>query len=237
MVHASTGRNPPASSKLRSEPSIVTSLAKHSLPASAIDWDGMGRNYELTRALIEQVAEGAVDGFQQYNDRIQAGRGFRLPNTAGERIWVTEGGKARFVAHALPAETIMSRARARHGDRVLCLATVRAHRQYNTTVYKDPKGEVDRYRGVRGGRKILFIGEQALARLGFKDGDLVDIRAACADGIERKVKGFQLVRWALNGDDVFGYFPELTPLLTPDLVARGSNTPTFKEIPILLDRA
>lgn len=237
MVHASTGRNPPASSKLRSEPSIVTSLAKHALPGSSIDWDGMGRNYELTRSLIEQVAEGAVDGFQQYNDRIQAGRGFRLPNTAGERIWITEGGKARFVAHTLPAETIMSRARARHGDRVLCLATVRAHRQYNTTVYKDPKGEVDRYRGVRGGRKILFIGEQALARLGFKDGDMVDIRAASADGIERRVKGFQLVRWALNGDDVFGYFPELTPLLTPDLVARGSNTPTFKEIPILLDRA
>jgi anaerobic selenocysteine-containing dehydrogenase len=137
----------------------------------------------------------------------------------------------------LPTETIMSRARARHGARVLCLATVRAHRQYNTTVYKDPKGEVDRYRGVHGGRKILFIGEQALARLGFADGDMVDIRAASSDGVERRVRGFRLVRWALQGDDVFGYFPELTPLLSPDLVARGSNTPTFKEIPILLEPA
>jgi molybdopterin-dependent oxidoreductase alpha subunit len=235
MVHASTGRNTPASSKLRSEPNIVSALARQAMPDSTIDWEGMGSNYELTRSLIERVAEGAVDGFQQYNDRIQAGRGFRLPNTAGERIWLTEDGMARFVAHPLPADTIMSRARARFGPQVLCLATVRAHRQYNTTVYKDPKGEVDRYRGVHGGRKILFIGEQALKRLGMADGDMVDIRAAAADGIERKVTGFRLVRWELSGDDVFGYFPELTPLLTPDLVARGSNTPTFKEIPILLE--
>lgn len=131
----------------------------------------------------------------------------------------------------------MSRAKARHGDQVLCLATIRAHRQYNTTVYRDPKGEIDRYRGIYDERKVLFIGAAALTRLGFADGDLVDIRAAAHDGIERCVRGFRLVSYAIEGDDVFGYFPELTPLVSPDLLARGSNTPTFKEIPVLLARA
>ncbi|MES2324239.1 MAG: FdhF/YdeP family oxidoreductase [Pseudomonadota bacterium] len=237
VVHASEGRNNPASTALRSEAFIVSELARHAMPQSAIDWQGMGSNYDLTRGLIEQVAQGVVDGFANYNENIRRERGFRLPNTASARVWHTEGGKARFMTHPLPQETIMSRAKARHGDQVLCLATIRAHRQYNTTVYRDPKGEIDRYRGIYDERKILFIGPAALTRLGFADGDLVDIRAAAHDGIERCVRGFRLVSYAIEGDDVFGYFPELTPLVSPDLLARGSNTPTFKEIPVLLARA
>jgi molybdopterin-dependent oxidoreductase alpha subunit len=237
VVHSSQGRNAPASDALRSEAFIITELARHALPQSTIDWRGMGGNYDLTRTLIEQVAQGAVDGFAGYNDKIRQQRGFRLPNSASARVWHTEGGKALFVTHPLPLQTIMSRARARHGERVLCLATVRAHRQYNTTVYRDPNGEVDRYRGIYDQRKVLFIGAAALSRLGFADGDLVDIRAAALDGIERCVKGFRLVRYDIQGDDVFGYFPELTPLVSTDLLARGSNTPTYKEIPVILERA
>ncbi|WP_256079285.1 FdhF/YdeP family oxidoreductase [Massilia sp. YIM B04103] len=237
VVHSSTGRNRPASDLLRSEPYIVSELARRTLPPLNIDWQGMGGNYDLTRKLIEQVAQGAVSGFENYNEKIRQQRGFRLPNTAGERIWKTATGKARFIAHALPAETIMSRARAQYGDRVLCLATIRAHRQYNTTVYRDPKGEVDRYRGVHGSRKVLFIGPDVLRRLGFSDGELVTVRAAAPDGIERKVEGIRLIEYALQGDDVIGYFPELTPLISPELVARGSNTPAFKQVPVLLEKA
>jgi molybdopterin-dependent oxidoreductase alpha subunit len=236
MVHASTGRNRPASEKLRSEPHIVTELARHTLPASTIDWTGMGRDYDLTRELIERVAQGAVAGFEQYNANIRRKRGFHLPNTAALREWKTDSGKANFAPHALPQDGIMRRARAVHGDRVVCLATVRAHRQYNTTVYHDPTGEVDRYRGVHGTRKVLFIGPDTLARLGFKDGDTVRLRAASLDGIERMVEGYRLVEYPIHGDDVFGYFPELTPLSSPDLTARGSNTPAFKQVPILIER-
>jgi molybdopterin-dependent oxidoreductase alpha subunit len=237
MVHASMGRNRPAGALLRSEPFIVSQLAKHTLAGSAIDWDTIGTDYDATRALIERVAEGAVEGFEGYNDSIRREKGFHLPNSAGLRQWATPGGKARFIGHALPADSIMARARRQHGDRVLCLATIRAHRQYNTTVYRDPKGEVDRYRGVHGTRHLLFVGRDALARLGFADGDVVRVRAAAPDGIARHVDGIRLVATAQAGDDVFGYFPELTPLLSPALVARGSNTPAFKQIPVLLERA
>ena len=47
----------------------------------------------------------------------------------------------------------------------------------------------------------------------------------------------RLVATGAQGDDLFGYFPELTPLLSPALVARGSNTPAFKQIPVLLEHA
>jgi len=236
VVHASTGRNMPASETLRSEPFIVTELARHALPDSKIDWQAMGRDYDTTRNHIERVASHAqaVEGFGDYNRKIRERLGFRLPNSAGLRIWHTASGKARFTAHALPADTIMSRARAAFGPDVLCLATVRAHRQYNTTVYRDPRGEVDRYRGVNGTRKVLFIGSATLARLGLQDGDIVTVRAAAPDGIARELSGYRLVERPLPDGDAIGYFPELTPLISPDLVARGSNTPAFKEVPILL---
>jgi len=237
MVHASMGRNRPAGELLRSEPFIVSRLARHTLPDMPIDWETIGTDYDATRALIERVAEGAVEGFTGYNELIRREKGFHLPNSAARREWRTAAGKARFVAHPLPADTIMARARVQHGDRVLCLATIRAHRQYNTTVYRDPKGEVDRYRGVHGTRQLLFVGRGTLARLGFADGDVVRVRAASPDGIERHVDGIRLVATAQGSDDVFGYFPELTPLLSPALVARGSNTPAFKQIPVVLERA
>jgi molybdopterin-dependent oxidoreductase alpha subunit len=243
MVHASMGKNPPAGELLRSEPFIVSRLARHTLDELAtasgtapIDWDTIGTDYDATRTLIERVAEGAVEGFGGYNEQIRNDKGFHLPNSAARREWHTAGGKARFVAHGLPADMIMARARAQYGDRVLCLATIRAHRQYNTTVYRDPKGEVDRYRGVHGTRLLLFVDRATLARLGFAEGDVVRVRAASPDGIERYVDGIRLVASAVHGDDVFGYFPELTPLLSPALVARGSNTPAFKQIPVLLER-
>ena len=243
MVHASAGRAAPASAGLRSEPHIVTELARRTQAGRAgpggarIDWQPKGRDNSVTRALIEQVAQGAVAGFEGYNRRIAEPRGFHLPNTARLREWRTASGKAQFTAIALPRDSILRRARALHGEQVLCLATVRAHRQYNTTVYRDTTGEVDRYRGVHHTRKVLFIAAATLERLGLRDGQLVDVHAAAPDGIARVCKGYQLVRYDVPEGDVFGYFPELTPLLSPQLVARGSATPAFKEVPVLLKPA
>jgi molybdopterin-dependent oxidoreductase alpha subunit len=243
MVHASAGRGEPASAKLRSEPHIVTELARHTLAglshaaSGAIDWQAMGRDYGVTRSLIEEVARGAVAGFEQYNARISQPRGFHLPNSARQRDWRTASGKAQFTAIALPRDTIMRRARAAYGEDVLCLATVRAHRQYNTTVYRDTTGEVDRYRGVHHTRKVLFIAETTMARLGLRDGQMVDVHAAAPDGIARVCSGYRLVRYDVPDGDVFGYFPELTPLIAPALVARGSATPAFKEVPVRLKAA
>lgn len=236
MVHASHGRNTPASELLRSEPWIVAELAHHTLGSERIDWRALASDYDRMRAAIERVTSGVVPGFEGYNDKARNARGFHLPNAAAERRWETEDGKARFIVHPLPTDTLMQRARAKYGDDVMCLATMRAHRQYNTTVYRDRNGEVDRYRGVHGTRKVLFISQSDLDRFGLKAGEYVTLRAAALDGIERRVEGLTLVAYPVHQGDVFGYFPELTPLLAPDMTARGSNTPTFKEIPVMIER-
>lgn len=236
VVHASTGRNRPASPMLLSEPVIVSELAHHTVGCGNIDWRTMVSNYDLMRDAIRRVANGAITGFEHYNEQVREPRGFHLPNAARERIWKTDTGKAKFVPHPIPTDTIMQRARAAHGDRVLCLATMRAHRQYNTTIYRDKTGEIDRYRGIYGSRKVLFISKADLDRLGLADGDIVSIRAASLDGIERRVHGYRLVCYPVCFGDVFGYFPELTPLVTTDLKARGSHTPAFKEVPVLIEK-
>ena len=53
----------------------------------------------------------------------------------------------------------------------LVLQTLRSHDQFNTTIY----GLSDRYRGIEGGRKVIFLHPDDIAHLGFRDGDLVDI--------------------------------------------------------------
>ena len=53
----------------------------------------------------------------------------------------------------------------------LLLQTIRSHDQYNTTIY----GLDDRYRGVKGGRRVVFVHPSDLADAGFADGDDVDV--------------------------------------------------------------
>jgi anaerobic selenocysteine-containing dehydrogenase len=53
----------------------------------------------------------------------------------------------------------------------LLLQTVRSHDQYNTTIY----GLDDRYRGVKDGRRVVFVNPDDLAGLGLSDGQLVDL--------------------------------------------------------------
>ncbi|WP_258078257.1 molybdopterin dinucleotide binding domain-containing protein, partial [Xanthomonas arboricola] len=53
----------------------------------------------------------------------------------------------------------------------LMKSTRRSHDQYNTTIY----GLDDRYRGVFGERRVLFINGADIAALNMKAGDWVDL--------------------------------------------------------------
>ena len=53
----------------------------------------------------------------------------------------------------------------------LILQTVRAHDQFNTTIYSLN----DRYRGIRKGRDVIFVNPDDIAELGLTDGQRVDI--------------------------------------------------------------
>ena len=229
MVHLSAGINAPASEHLLSEPMIVARLAKATLPHSKTPWLDLVADYRLIRDRIEAV----FDDFAGFNERIAVPGGFRLRNTASERHWATASGKAEFRAHPVPRDSFAHRARVNPAHRdtvVLTLATVRSHDQYNTTVY----GMDDRYRGVYGHRRVVFINEEDLRQIGMKAGDWVDITSLYADGVERRAEKFLLVAYDIPRGNIASYFPETNSLVPLQSFAIGARTPTSKSIPVKL---
>ena len=229
MVHLSAGINAPASEHLLSEPMIVARLAKATLPHSKTPWLDLVADYRLIRDRIEAV----FDDFAAFNERIAVPGGFRLRNTASERHWATASGKAEFRAHPVPRDSFAHRARVNPAHRdtvVLTLATVRSHDQYNTTVY----GMDDRYRGVYGHRRVVFINEEDLRQIGMKAGDWVDITSLYADGVERRAEKFLLVAYDIPRGNIASYFPETNSLVPLQSFAIGARTPTSKSIPVKL---
>ena len=256
MVHVSVGINPPASTQLLSEPAIVARMAAATLggdgpprsPASqgplppegaafclgaarrqksAVPWLWLVEDYARIRDEIEKI----FPDFHDFNARVAVPGGFRLRNTASERLWATDSGRAAFAVHAVPRDTPAHRARARHADGIVfTLLTTRSHDQYNTTIY----GMDDRYRGVYGQRRVVFIHAEDIRALGLKDGDLVDIHTVWDDGQQRSVVGFRLVAYDIPRGNLAAYYPETNPLVPLSAVALAAGTPTSKSIPVLL---
>ena len=228
MVHISSGINPPASEHLLSEPAIVARLAAATLGArSQTPWLWLIEDYDRIRDKIEAV----FDDFFDFNERIKKPGGFRLRNTASEREWNTASRKATFYAHAVPLDTPVHRARTRQLDKVVfTLFTTRSHDQYNTTIY----GQDDRYRGVFGQRRVVFINAADIKHLGLRDGDWVDLNTAWSDGIERRADRFKLVAYDIPRGNLAAYYPETNPLVPLSSIAIAAGTPTSKSIPVIL---
>lgn len=228
MVHLSAGINPPASPLLLSEPAIIARLAAATLAErSRVRWQWLAEDYARIRDLIEQV----FPDFKDFNARVANPGGFRLYNAASEREWKTNTGKANFVAHAIPRDTPVHRARRRVKDAIVfTLQTTRSHDQYNTTIY----GHDDRYRGVFGQRRVLFINLEDVRELGFRDGDWVDILTVWEDGQERRADRLRLVGYDIPRGNIAAYYPETNPLVPLDSVAFNAGTPTSKSIPVVL---
>ena len=229
MVHASTGRLPPPSPHVRSEPAIVAGLAKAVLgDRHGIDWDGMTADYERIRDAIEAV----LPAFASYNSRIHEPGGFRLPLPPTERRWVTPSGRAEFLVSS------GMQAGSRQDDpSVLTLTTLRSHDQYNTTIY----GLDDRYRGVFGRRDVVFLNNQDLAERGLKAGDLVDVAAAPEPG-EQPADGAVLrrmtaVAYDLPRGSVAAYYPEANVLIPLAHHDKQSGTPAYKSVPVRIAAA
>lgn len=222
MVHASAGKNMPLSSALKSEPAIVAGIAQASLgPGDSVDWQALANDYSLIRDKIEQV----IPGFDNFNKRIEAPGGFYLGNSARDRAWATGSQRANFTPASIPNLNLP--------DGQLRLMTLRSHDQYNTTVY----GMDDRYRGVKGKRKVVFLHPQDLQQRGLSDGDRIDLTSQYDDGAGRRVTGFEAIAYDLPRGCAAGYFPELNPLVSLASRADRSHTPASKFIPITVTRS
>src|SRR5450830_762348 len=233
MVHVSYGINKPASENCMSETAIVAHIAeatmKHRDNGKKIDWLWYAEDYSRIRNAIEKV----YDSFKDYNQRIANPGGFHLGVASRERVWKTSTGKANFVVNAIPLDTPIHRARKMYGEKLMTLMTTRSHDQYNTTIY----GMDDRYRGVFGQRRVIFINKQDLDVLGLKDGEGVDVVSVWDDGIERRADGFLLVEYDIPRGCIGSYYPETNPLVPLESFADKARTPTSKSIPVLLHRA
>jgi anaerobic selenocysteine-containing dehydrogenase len=167
------------------------------------------------------------DDFAGFNQRVAVPGGFRLPNTAAERLWNTATQRANFFVHPLH-----DRAPEGGQQATLTLTTIRSHDQYNTTVY----GFHDRYRGVHGERRVLFIHPDDIAALGLEAGTVVDLTSVHGDE-RRSVSGFRLVPYDIPRGCVAAYYPETNPLVPLSSVAEGAGTPTSKAVPVLVTRS
>ncbi len=218
VVHTSTGRFKPASDKLLSEPAIVAGMARATLgDTSKVDWEAMVAEYDRIRDAIEAV----IDGFDDYNERVRKPGGFALPNPAREGRFETGTGKANFTVHDMPEHDL--------DDGEFLMMTIRSHDQFNTTVYSND----DRYRGIKGGRRIVMLNERDIDERGLTPGQEVDLVGEY-DGVERVAPGFKVIPYDLPRKSAGTYFPEANVLVPVDSYAKRSHTPASKSVVIRL---
>jgi molybdopterin-dependent oxidoreductase alpha subunit len=227
MVHLSRGRLQPPSEQVRSEVAIICQLARTLLGSDhPVPWERFNADYDTIRDAIAAVVPGCDD----YNAKVRQPDGFQLPHPPRDsREFPTSTGKANFAVNPLQWVPVPV-------DR-LVLQTLRSHDQYNTTVY----GLDDRYRGVKGGRRVVFVNPFDIAAFGLNDGDRVDLVSEFVDGggqlQERRAKDFRVVSYATPVGNAAAYYPETNPLVALDHVAAKSNTPVSKAVVIRLERA
>ena len=156
MVHLSRGSLHPPSDEVRSEVAIVCQLARTLLgPDHPVPWETFNDDYDTIRDAIAAVVPGCDD----YNAKVRAPDGFQLPHGPRDsRIFPTSTGKANFAVNPLQWVPIP--------EGRLILQTLRSHDQYNTTIY----GLDDRYRGVKGGRRVVFVNKADIDRFGLARG-------------------------------------------------------------------
>ena len=227
-VRASQGIQAPISERQRSEPAIVAQLAQALGCAPTVPWAQFADDYGAIRDRIERCQRGVTEGFQHYNEKLQADGRFVLPNSAAQREWHTTSGRARFIAHALRDDSPVQQARRRHGEAALTLMTIRAHDQFNTTVYSGD----DRYRGVERNRQVVFLNADDLAARGLRDGDRIDLETLVEDGYQRRVAGWTARAWDIPRGCCAAYYPEASGLIAASVFSAGSRTPLYKEMPV-----
>ncbi|GGS42086.1 FdhF/YdeP family oxidoreductase [Actinokineospora fastidiosa] len=221
VVHRSRGRLDPASPHLRSEVAIICGLAQALFgPDHPVPWARFVEDYDRVRDHIANVVPGCAD----YNTRVRTPDGFVLPHAPRDarEFRGTESGKALFTANEL---TVLEVPPGR-----LLLQTLRSHDQYNTTIY----GMDDRYRGVKDGRRVVFVNPDDLAALSIDDGALVDLVSEYADR-ERRAERFRVVAYPTARGCAATYFPEANNLVPLDSTAEVSNTPTSKSLVVRLE--
>ncbi|MFO1447546.1 MAG: FdhF/YdeP family oxidoreductase [Opitutaceae bacterium] len=214
IVNSSRGHADPASADLLSEPRIVARLAAAVLEGrTSVPWAELADDYDRIREHISRV----VPGFEDFNARIRRNV-FYLPNAPRDsREWRTPTKRANFFTAPIRRHPLQA------GEYIMM--TIRTHDQFNTTVY----GLDDRYRGVFGGRRVVFMHADDITAAGLMAGQFVDLRNQHG-GRDRVAEHFMVAPYRIPRGCVATYFPEANVLVPIDSTAEVSNTPTSKYV-------
>jgi anaerobic selenocysteine-containing dehydrogenase len=177
-------------------------------------------DYGKVRDLIEQTYP---EMFRDFNKHLFTPGGFYRGNSARERIWKTESGKAQFTTPAMLSAIGVAEARGRYR-----LITLRSNDQFNTTIY----GYSDRLRGIEGTRDVLLINPEEIRRAGLQEGQIVSLVGDADDGVHREVDGLTVTPFALPDGCVGAYYPEMNPLVPLWYHDQQSKTPASKAVPV-----
>lgn len=222
VVQASRGKLDPISKYLRAEPTIIAELAKKVVgdKYAKPNWETLATDYDLIRDLIEAT----IPGFENYNERVLNHGGFYLPNGARDGNFKTKTGKALFSVN--PVVNISVK------EDEFIMMTIRSHDQFNTTIY----GNDDRYRGIKNGRRVIFMNENDIKKAGLKSGDQVDL-FSYFENKERVARDFQVIKYDIPVNTVATYFPEANVLVPINSFAKRSYTPAYKSVIIKMVKA
>jgi len=112
------------------------------------------------------------------------------------------------------------------------MMTIRSHDQFNTSIY----GLDDRYRGIRGGRRVVLLNRDDIQASGLAEGQIVDL-ISHFENEERFGRRFMVVGYDIPPRCAATYFPEANVLVPLRSVAEKSNTPTSKSVVISIKPA
>jgi len=214
IVHMSQGSLQPISKELQSEVAIICSLAEYMFPDENISWSELKQDYDKIRDLIEK----SIPGFERYNERVRKRSGFSLPNPPRDSLtFSTSSGKAHFSSNPLPDLLIE--------DDQYVMMTLRSHDQYNTTIY----GLEDRYRGIKGNRRVILMNAEDMAERGWKTRQVVDVTSHFQESTITSER-WTIIAYPIPRGNLASYFPEANVLVPLESTADISNTPTSKWI-------
>ncbi|RXG11953.1 molybdopterin-dependent oxidoreductase alpha subunit [Leeuwenhoekiella aestuarii] len=219
-VSQSKGILKPVSGNVKSEPLIIAEIADSYFKGNhPVNWKAMGEDYGIIREYIDLVAKGFND-----TSKRSEGHGYYLPNNVRNLDFsMLPEGRAQITVNKLPQHTL--------AEDEFMLMTIRSHDQFNTTIY----GLNDRYRGVYNERRIVFMNQKDMDKLGLQKLDVVDITSEY-DGILRKANKFLMIPYNIPKGNIASYFPETNILVPYNHFAERSQTPISKSVRVKIHK-
>lgn len=200
---------------VRPESMILCDLAKAVLSDVPVDFGSLRDHREVRRLIARTVTgmEALADIDDTRREFHVAGRLLHTPE------FPTTDGRATLGIVALPPLPDGH-------TRPFVLTTMRSEGQFNTVVYE----KTDSYRGTDSRWSVLMNPEDMTA-LGISEGGRVDLVSDHGRMVGVRVHAFDLPRGGVGA-----YFPEANVLIG-EAVDPRSNTPAYKNTPILIEPA